>query len=95
MTSKHSFNPNPEPYHYLHHAKEKALALELAEALNDTEALSYYLGAVKKYPETLLREILIKVISIPPDKIKKTRGALFNYLLQQYEYNQYNKRSWN
>lgn len=64
--------------------REKLLALDLAEALGDPEGLLLYLSYVNKYPEGLLRRVLGEVLEIPPDKIKKSRGALFNYLVKKY-----------
>lgn len=59
-------------------------AYELAEALNDTDALQVYINFTEKYSEKYLREILTKVLSIPERKIRKTRGALFTFLVKQH-----------
>jgi hypothetical protein len=64
--------------------KKNRLALDMAEALNDKEALPLYLSFVEKYPEKLLKKILAKVLAMPENKIRKTRGALFNYLIHQH-----------
>lgn len=63
--------------------QETKLALELADALNDRESLQAYLGFTRKYSETFLRRILTRVLAIPESKIKKTRGALFTFLVKQ------------
>lgn len=63
---------------------ETQLAYELAEALNDKEAIQMYISYAHRFPEALLREMLVKVLTIPENKIRKTRGALFNYLIQQH-----------
>lgn len=60
------------------------LAYELAEALGDQEAIQMYVSYANRFPEPLLREILVKVLAVPDYKIRKTRGALFNYLIQQH-----------
>lgn len=86
-------NEESDPLSYLTHSKKTALAIELAEALNDKDALSLYVAFTHKYPETLLRATLSKVLLIPEHKIRRTRGAYFNYLIQQYERNQYYNRS--
>lgn len=65
--------------------KEEVLALDLALALDDYKALPLYISYSKRYPETLLRSILGQVKEIPPQEIKKSRGALFNYLIQKYD----------
>ncbi len=64
--------------------KEELLAVDLAQALNDEKGLALYLSYAKKYPEHLLRETLGQVKEIPTNKIKKTKGALFNHLIQKY-----------
>ena len=63
---------------------ETQFAYELAEALNDQEAIQMYIAYTNRFPEPLLREMLVKVLSVPDHKIRKTRGALFNYLIQQH-----------
>ena len=62
------------------------LAYELAATLNDMEALPLYLTFTAKYQEAFLRKILNRVMSIPDGKIKRTRGALFTYLISHYGY---------
>lgn len=68
----------------MNQSEETQFAYELAEALNDREAIQMYLSYVHRFSEALLREILVKVLSVPENKIRKTRGALFNYLIQQH-----------
>ncbi|GAA4461856.1 hypothetical protein GCM10023093_07350 [Nemorincola caseinilytica] len=63
--------------------KEERLALELADALNDMEALPLYTAFAQKYSEAHLRKLLQRVLSIPESQIRKTRGALFTYLVGQ------------
>jgi hypothetical protein len=60
------------------------LAFDVANALNDLPNLAFYLAYVKKYPETLVRQTLAVVKNIPDAKIRKSRGALFNYLMQKH-----------
>lgn len=64
--------------------KEQKLAREIADALDDNEALPIYEGFACKYTEDFLRKILQRVLSIPQDQIRKTRGALFTYLIKQH-----------
>jgi hypothetical protein len=63
---------------------KKLLAAKIAILLDDESALPLYLAYTKKYPERLIREVLGIVLAIPKTKIKKSRGALFNYLVQLY-----------
>lgn len=60
------------------------LAYELAEALGDQEAIQMYVAYANRFPEALLREILVRVLAVPQHKIRRTRGALYNYLIQQH-----------
>jgi biotin operon repressor len=64
--------------------REELLALDIARELNDLKALSLYLSYARKYPEFLLRRVLGEVKEIKPEKIKKGRAALFNYLIKKY-----------
>jgi|GEM_PF-592145 hypothetical protein len=64
--------------------RQELLAYDLAQALSDLPGFPLYLSYARKYPESLLREILGKVREVPPSKIKKNRGALFNFLIQQH-----------
>jgi len=68
----------------MNQTEETLFAYELADALNDREAIQMYISYVHRFSESLLREILTKVLSVPDSKIRKTRGALFNYLIQQH-----------
>lgn len=63
---------------------EYTLAMEIASALNDADSFSLYYAYTRKYDENTLRRILNRVLSIPEDKIRKTRGALFTYLVNQH-----------
>ena len=64
--------------------KEELLAFDVATALNDLKNLAFYLANAKKYPEYIIRRTLAIVKGIPDAKIKKSRGALFNYLIKKY-----------
>ena len=62
---------------------DNKLAYELASALNDKEALPVYIAFTRKYNEEFLKRTLLRVMSIPDSKIKRTRGALFTYLVKE------------
>jgi len=64
--------------------KQELLALDLAEALDDRKSLPVYLSYARKYPEHLLRRILGNVKEIPISKIRKSRAALFNFLIKKH-----------
>ncbi len=65
--------------------QEIQLAQELANGLNDTQSLSFYLACTKKYSHRSLRKTLEHVLSIPQSNIRKSRGALFNHLVSQLD----------
>ncbi len=68
--------------HYEQH--EIKLANEIAETLKDRDALPLFLTYTRKYQENHLRHILAKVMSIPESSIRKSRGALFTFLINQH-----------
>jgi len=65
---------------------DNKLAYEIANTLNDREAIAIYISFTKKYQEDFLKKILLRVMSIPDNKIRRTRGALFTYLVHQHGY---------
>jgi hypothetical protein len=70
---------------YMYTSQEIQLAHEIANALNDKISLSFYLRCTKKYSHRLLRDNLNKVLSISKEKIRTSRGALFNHLVTQLD----------
>ncbi len=69
---------------YLPH--EILLANELAETLQDLKSLSFYLSLTKRHSEAFLRETLATVMGVDESKIWKSRGALFNRLVNPKQY---------
>lgn len=63
--------------------KEEKIAREIADALDDMEALTVYEDFALTYSETFLRKTLQRVLSIPREQIRKTPGALFTYLVKR------------
>ncbi|MFA5393972.1 MAG: hypothetical protein WC081_06195 [Candidatus Ratteibacteria bacterium] len=63
--------------------KNELLAMEISNGLNDKESLRAYLSLCRKYPEPFLRKVYKEVKELPIEKIKKSRGALFTYLIQK------------
>jgi hypothetical protein len=64
-------------------SKEELLALDLARDLDDLPNLACYISLTKKYPEYLIRRTLAVVKAVPQNKIRKSRGALFNFLIRR------------
>lgn len=64
--------------------KEELLALDAALALNDFKSLPLYLKYAQMLPEPLIREKLSWVKQIPEENIKRSRAALFNWVIKKY-----------
>lgn len=71
--------------HFQPDSRAEALAQELAERLGDPDGLPFYIAISRDLPESLVRAILRMVLEIPEDRIRKSRGALFNWMLQHYD----------
>lgn len=63
---------------------EVKLANEIAEILKDRDSIASFLIFTRKYKEQFLREVLAKVMSIDEAKIRRSRGALFTFLVNQH-----------
>lgn len=61
--------------------QEIQLARDIATALHDLDSLPMHLKLVRTFTEEHLRRKLNHVMSIPEGKIKKSRAALYMYLL--------------
>lgn len=61
--------------------REKKLAREIAEILDDMDALKYHEDLVRQYSESYLREKLAKTLATK--NIRKNRAALYVYLVTQ------------
>ena len=76
MTDFRNFNPGTEREH---------LAAGIAEDLDDFQNLPLYLFLTRKYPTEFLRDMLSRAMGIPAEKIRKSRAALFFYLIRKYD----------
>ena len=65
-------------------SRKELLAHDLAEALNDPAHFTIYLSYAKQYSESFLRRVLAETKMTPDTKIRKSRSALFNYLVYHY-----------
>ena len=63
---------------------EVKLANEIAETLKDRNSIASFLIYARKYNEKFLRETLARVMSMDEAKIRKSRGALFTFLVNQH-----------
>jgi hypothetical protein len=66
---------------------EIKLAHEISDILSDRDSLSYHLQNARKYKEDFLRRILNKVMALSETKIKRSRAALYTYLINQSGHN--------
>ena len=65
-------------------AREELLANDLMEALGDERHFGRYLFYAQKYPEEFLRHVLSETNATPDSRIRKSRVALFRYLVKFY-----------
>ncbi len=75
--SKHNEGTAPK-------TRAELLAMDIADGLKDRHRLSRYLSLAHQYPEQVLRQLLSEVKQVPDNRIRKSRGALFNHLLKKY-----------
>lgn len=64
--------------------KQESLALEIAKEFREVEHLPLYLFFCNKYPEAVIRRAYGEAKETKEENIKKSRGALFIYLVQKY-----------
>lgn len=62
---------------------EIKLANEIANTLHDRDSITLHLQYVRRYKEEFLRRILNKVMALDESKIKKSRAALYTFLINQ------------
>ena len=63
--------------------QEKKLAREIAEALDDWDSIDFHLQNARTYTEEYQRKILVQVMAVSQDRIKKSRAALYTYLINR------------
>jgi len=60
------------------------LALEVATALGEPKKIPLYRMVCENRSEEIVRRALTGALSTPKDKVKKTRSAIFFFLLNKY-----------
>lgn len=60
------------------------LARSIAEEFGDLDNLPTYQMLCRKYSEEIIRKACKHTLSVPPDKVKRSRLALFIYLVKKY-----------
>jgi biotin operon repressor len=66
--------------------KEELLAFDIAQNLASQDRIQLYRSFARRYPESFLREVLSQVRQTPDRQIKKSRAALFAYLVKQHDH---------
>jgi DNA primase large subunit len=56
----------------------------IAEAFNDEEQINLYLIYCKKYPDEIIQRAFAAARDFPEEKIRKSRAAIFFYLIKRY-----------
>jgi len=64
--------------------KREDLAYVIAESFNDRDQIKLYLTYCKKYPLNTIYRAFSEAKNYPEEKIKKSRAAIFFYLLKTY-----------
>lgn len=62
---------------------EIKLAHEIADTLKDRDSMELHLQYVRRYKEDFLRKTLAKVMAMDERKIRKSRAALYTFLINQ------------
>jgi hypothetical protein len=64
--------------------KSEHLAVMIAAAFNDEEKIGLYVVYCKKHSHEVIQRAFAEAQNFPEEKIKKSRVALFFYLLKRY-----------
>jgi hypothetical protein len=75
---------NKTPLNFQPKTKADHLALKIARAFREESKLPLYRVCCENFDEETIRKAFAKVMTVPDDKIRKSRSALFAYLLKKY-----------
>jgi hypothetical protein len=64
--------------------KREYVAFMIANAFNDLGQIKLYINCCKKYPLALVFRAFSEAKTFPKEKIKKSRAAIFFYLIKTY-----------
>ena len=70
--------------HFTPTSSEEALAQEIAKDFNDEDNIKVYLYLCHRYPKGVIWRAFGVARETPLAQIKKSRGALFTYLVKKY-----------
>lgn len=74
----------PHPTHQDLQRKENPLARQIAESFQDLNCLRSYIVCCQKYPPAIVERAYQDARSFPQARIKKSRAAIFFYLVKHY-----------
>ena len=66
--------------------RKELLAHDIAETLRNDRHIDRYFSMAQRYPEEFLRDVLSQVRQMREGQIRKSRAALFEYLVRHYEH---------
>ena len=55
----------------------------VAECFDDEDNIAFYEFAFRTYPKKMIRQAFVQAQKLPTERIKRSRDALFNYLLRK------------
>jgi hypothetical protein len=64
--------------------RQNPLARQIAETFHDLDRLRSYDVCCQKYPPPLIQQAFKDALNIPEAQIKKSRAAIFFYLVKRY-----------
>lgn len=64
--------------------QQEELARRIARGLGEEDSLPIFRAIVKRHPDSIIRRAYEETLAVPPQKIRKSRGAIFNYLVKKY-----------
>ena len=65
-------------------SKREHFAHTIAQEFNDSGQVRLYLQYCRKYPLSLVYRAYAEARSVPPERVRKSRAAIFFYLVKRY-----------
>lgn len=85
MTERQTPNGDDKaPLGFQPKTKADYLALKIARAFNEESKLPLYRVLCENFNDQIVNKAFAEVMNVPNEKIKKSRAALFAYLLKKY-----------
>ena len=60
------------------------LAEALARRFGEENSIALFEAIVRRYSESIIQQALTEALAYPEEKIRKSRGAIFIYLVKKY-----------